>query len=78
MENGNFTGCQVMLVDLAEYNAMMNASENLEPDEALAYVNQNDSVGTTLAMDGGKTYHVKKSWISLWEMGWQFTVRLLR
>lgn len=60
MENGNFTGCQVMLVDLAEYNAMMNASENLEPDEALAYVNQNDSVGTTLAMDGGKTYHVKK------------------
>lgn len=60
MENGNFTDCQVMLVDLEEYNAMMNASENLEPDEALAYVNQNDSVGTTLAMDGGKTYHVKK------------------
>lgn len=22
MENGNFTDCQVMLVDLAEYNAM--------------------------------------------------------
>ena len=52
---------QMFIVPLEDYNRLMGTEETLEAHEVLLYSTKSDYSYDTISLEGGETWHIKKT-----------------